>query len=138
MISFKNRTIGFYAGFASGALAVITSIVYLIQSAVVHQFDVWVFLCLLVGGGLLLVTLLKDYDFIPLVAGTFLGFALGLFVRDRAEWFTYVTIDPDIAYNMLGDRSVVGVVVFVFVLTIVSVIGACVSCFGKQRKGELK
>ena len=106
----------------------------LFRSLMTEMFVFWIFLFLLIGGALLILSLFKDYDFIPLIAAAFFGLSLGLFLQNRTEWFTYVIIDPAIASNMLGDHSVLGVIIMLVIFIVISIVGACCSCFAKSKK----
>ena len=130
---FKNRTLGFYLGLAGGFIALVTSIIYLVYALRVGLFVAWIFVFLLLGALSSLIVVFKDFSFAPLIPAIFYGLALGIHANDRVLMVAYMAKG---VYGMGETGAILSVVITIFVLTFISIILACVSCFFNQRKKE--
>ena len=72
---FKNKTIGFYVGLGGGAVGFVTAVIYLIYTLTVGLFAPQVFVMLLLGTAVCVLSLFFEWKFLPLVAVLFFSLA---------------------------------------------------------------
>lgn len=128
---FRNKTTGFYAGFAGGVIGLVTTIIYLIYSTSVQLFAPEVFILLLLGTLSALLVLFVDWEFAPLLPALFFSLAFGFHLCDRVLMFEEMINN---IYGMNERGAILWVVLLLLGLNLVSVLGSIVAAFSSREK----
>lgn len=123
---FKNKTIGFYIRMAGACVAFITAVIYLIGGIIDNSFFVLIFILLLLGVAVDVVSVFKYYSVMPVIAAICYGAALGVYLGNMLT--NVVNTFVNMAENSLPLFFVLCVFMF-----IAAACGA-LACFMKQQQ----
>lgn len=130
---FKNKTIGFYVGLGGGAVGFVTAVIYLIYTLTVGLFAPQVFVMLLLGAAVCVLSLFFEWKFLPLVAVLFFSLAFGLHILDRITMFQEML---NHIYGMNERGAILGVVVLLLIFNFVSIAACAFASFCERDKNQ--
>lgn len=130
---FKNKTIGFYVGLGGGAVGFVTTVIYLIYTLTVGLFAPQVFVMLLLGTAVCVLSLFFEWKFLPLVAVLFFSLAFGFHILDRITMFQEML---NHIYGMNERGAILGVVVLLLVFNFLSIAACTVASFCERDKNQ--
>lgn len=129
-VSFNNKALGSYLGLASGVLAVIALVLYMIYGSATGERNPMIFIALIAVIGLQAASFFVDSDILTILTPVAGAAALCSFVVDSIN--TLVGYFFHLA--MFGDVSMIGSVARLCVVMGISVLAAIAGAFLKKNK----
>ena len=142
---FKNKPLSFYLCLGACVLGVVTTIVYTAYSLSVYgkinggadmgnHFNTVVFVMLLLGTVACAIGVARpDWQFAPIIPSLFFSAAFGYYIDDRLIMFEEIINE---IYGMMESGANFGMVILIFVLTLVCVLALIVACFTGGKKEQ--
>lgn len=124
---------GFYAELLSIAVAAVALIVYLIYNLTIHKFTIDVFLMILVGIVVAVVSLVTNFRFASVLSVLSISLAIGFYLNDRIIMFEEMINGIT---GMTERDNIFGVVILIFVLLFISAILGIVASFNERERAE--
>lgn len=130
-ISFKNKTIGFWLGFAAAALGFLALIFFAAYGAVAQAFSVPVFIVVLIGVACGVVTVFFDFSFLSVIMAAMFGLAFGLYLKVKVPLYALYFTNT---WAMSGGNESIGAITALLIILFVCVLLSVVSSFIRGTK----
>ncbi len=140
---FKNKSLSFYLCLGACVIGLVTTIIYAAYSLSVYgkinggadmgnHFNAAIFVLLLLGTLTCLIGIIKPgWKFAPLIPSLLFSAAFGYYINDRLIMFEEIVNQ---IYGMMESGAIFGMVILVFVLTLVCVLTLIVASFAGDKK----
>ena len=140
---FKNKPLSFYLSLGACVIGLATTIIYAAYSLSVYgkinggadmgnHFNALIFVMLLLGTLTCGLGIAKPgWKFAPVIPSLFFSAAFGYYINDRLIMFEEIVNQ---IYGMMESGAIFGMVILVFVLTLVCVLTLIVASFAGDKK----
>ena len=140
---FKNKSLSFYLCLGACVIGLVTTIIYAAYSLSVYgkinggadmgnHFNALIFVMLLLGTLTCGLGIVKPrWKFAPVIPCLFFSAAFGYYINDRLIMFEEIVNQ---IYGMMESGAIFGMVILVFVLTLVCILALIVACFTGEKR----
>ena len=142
---FKNKPLSFYLCLGACVIGLVTTVIYAAYSLSVYgkinggadmgnHFNQAIFVLLLLGTLTCLPGIIRpQWDFAPFIPALLFSAAFGYYINDRLIMFEEIVNE---IYGMMESGANFGMVILIFVLTLVCVLALIVACFTGGKKEQ--
>lgn len=140
---FKNKPLSFYLCLGTFVIGLVTTIIYMAYSLSVYgkinggadmgnHFNALIFVMLLLGTLTCGLGVAKPgWKFAPVIPSLFFSAAFGYYINDRLIMFEEIVNQ---IYGMMESGAIFGMVILIFVLTLVCILALTVACFTGEKR----
>ena len=140
---FKNKPLSFYLCLGTFVIGLVTTIIYMAYSLSVYgkinggaapgnHFNALIFVMLLLGTLTCGLGVAKPgWKFAPVIPSLFFSAAFGYYINDRLIMFEEIVNQ---IYGMMESGAIFGMVILIFVLTLVCILALIVACFTGEKR----
>ena len=140
---FKNKPLSFYLCLGTFVIGLVTTIIYMAYSLSFYgkinggadmgnHFNALIFVMLLLGTLTCGLGVAKPgWKFAPVIPSLFFSAAFGYYINDRLIMFEEIVNQ---IYGMMESGAIFGMVILIFVLTLVCILALIVACFTGEKR----
>ena len=140
---FKNKPLSFYLCLGTFVIGLVTTIIYMAYSLSVYgkinggadmgnHFNALIFVMLLLGTLTCGLGVAKPgWKFAPVIPSLFFSAAFGYYINDRLIMFEEIVNQ---IYGMMESGAIFGMVILIFVFTLVCILALIVACFTGEKR----